>query len=45
MLEKAAFAAIKAEFKPGHIIAIYNSNKSNIIKPNTSDKAISAVLS
>jgi len=44
-LEKAAFAAIKAEFKPRHIIAIYNSNKPNIVEPNASNKVISAVLS
>ena len=45
MLKKAAFTAIKAEFKPGCIIAIYNSNKSNIMESNVSNKVISAVLS
>jgi len=45
ILEKAAFAAIKAEFKPGRIMAIYDSNKPNIMEPNVSDKAMGAVLS
>ena len=44
-LKKAVFAAMKAKFKLGCIIVIYNIEKLSIMESNASDKAMSAVLS